>query len=166
MVSPDSAAKLQRPVGQFNTQAEADAACEVLRSIGLSTDRISILTQNLDPNPSMQQSQVGRSAVGGAIAGATYGAIVAVFLTLSAQYLPSATDITPASSPFLVGGICVLVGTAAGSLLAALAGNNIPHMNSHTDRESLTQTYIVMLDGTTDEAYRAKEALGQPKIQV
>jgi hypothetical protein len=165
MVNRNTETTLQRPVGTFNTQNEAETARQRLETAGFNQDQISIVLQDADPNPSMQNSQVGRSAIGGAIAGSALGAIVATLLKLTTQYLPDVGETAPTASSG-VAVICVIVGIAAGSLIAALAGNNAPHAQSGTDRESLTQCYIVMLDGTKEEAVRATETLGQPEIRV
>ncbi|MBD2460920.1 hypothetical protein H6G89_07670 [Oscillatoria sp. FACHB-1407] len=166
MVDQNTATTLQRPVGVFHTQAEIQAARHTLETQGFSQDQISVVTQDSDPNPSMQQSQVGRSAIGGAIAGSVLGALVGTFFSLTSRYLSTTDGATPASSFSWVTGICVVVGLVAVGLMAALAGNNVPHTVSGGNRESLTRIYIVMLNGTAEEAYRAKEALGQPDIQV
>ncbi|MDX2213917.1 MAG: general stress protein [Oculatellaceae cyanobacterium bins.114] len=166
MVNQNTTQKLQRPVGTFQTQEEIQVAQNALEAKGFSQDHISIVVQDSDPNPTMQRSQVFRSAVGGAIAGSVFGSLIGAFFSLFSHYLNSTDGATPDVSTSFVTGICTLVGLVGGGLIAALAGNSVPHVGPASDRASLTRIYVLMLNGTADEAYQAKEALGQPEIQI
>ncbi|MBE9178410.1 hypothetical protein IQ268_07385 [Oculatella sp. LEGE 06141] len=154
----------RRAVGSFDSQQAAEAAQTQLQSAGFSPDHLSLTTQAIDPNPSSNQTQSGRSAGGGAIAGTLLGAMAGLLLSLAGQDFPG---LTPASfmqpSGFFIGVMLLAsgVGAAAGAALGGFSGLNAPASRQDPDRTRLSHKYLLAIEGTEPDVHKAEEIVRQ-----
>jgi hypothetical protein len=160
----------QQSVGMFTTQEAAEAGYQSLQAAGFPSDRLSIDTQVLDPNPRLRDTKASRGAGGGAIAGALFGALVGTLLvTISLNPVTSVAN-PAATQPLLsLFGIALAgagVGAVGGGLIGAFSGLNVPKDEMGVDRARLSHNYLVVLDGTPDDLTRAKDLLRQQGSQL
>jgi hypothetical protein len=150
----------------FRSAEAAEKAREQLLAAGFSPDRVSIQIQEISSEPPIAKTEAARSAKGGAIAGAVFGAFVSFLLVTVARSSPDSLPVVNfAPSQFLVGLIGAVAGAFAGSLIAALAGANVPKADERSDRESLSYPRLIMLEGTEEERIRAGKILEQKQVE-
>ena len=159
----------KRGVGKFSTEPEAKEAQKALQAAGFAPEQISIEIREIDPKPSIKDSQARKSAIGAAIAGAVLGSGFAVLVSLGAANSTAiGPDVSSHSSTFTVllaiaGG---LVGALGFSLMGALSGGAAPKESAQADSETLSDNYLVVVRGTEAEVVRATEIMSQQGAKV
>lgn len=151
----------RQAVATYREQQAAQNAKQKLQEIGLSAEQIDIQFQALDPNPPIKQTQAKSSAAGGAIAGSLLGSIVALLLNFGALQAVQ----TPSGSLSAAIALGAGVGAAAGGLMGGLTGINVPGARTTEDRDRLTKRYMITVQGTEDEVFRATEFLRQNSVE-
>jgi hypothetical protein len=169
MTSQRSTGHLQQVVGTFQSQQAAEAAQQALQGAKFSPEQLSLETQVIDPNPTMDQSQARKGAGGGATAGALFGLMVGLLLSIGGQSLPGLTPASIAQPPGFFIAVALLasgVGAAGGALIGAFSGLNAPATSQHGDRARLSHNYLLTVQGNETEVLKAEEILRQQGGQV
>lgn len=156
----------QSIVSGFRSAEDAEKARHHLVAAGFSPDRVTIQTQAISSEPPIAETAAVRSAKGGAIVGAVFGVFVSfLIVTIARGSSDSLPVVNIAPSQFWVGFIGGVGGAFAGGLIAALAGANVPKTNQNSDRESLSYTRFILLEGTEEEKRRAANLLEQKQVE-
>jgi hypothetical protein len=144
-------------VGIFDRREDAERAIDELHRIGFRDDQIGFAwrggdaTEVHDTTHIDTGSHAGEGAVGGMLAGAGIGGLVAAAASL----------LIPGFGPVLAGGILATVlggaavGAAAGGILGALVGMGVPEEEAHYYESEFNEGRILLTvkaDGRFDEA--------------
>jgi hypothetical protein len=114
-------------VGVFKERDEAERALAALQSAGFDDDQVGFAMRGGNPNDNTTMttdggSKAGEGAVGGLLAGAGIGGVIAAAAAL----------LIPGFGPVIAGGVLatvlggVAIGAAAGGILGALTGMGVP----------------------------------------
>jgi hypothetical protein len=155
--------------GVFTDPSAAEAANQALQAAGFAAERVSTEIQALDPNPTIRESKAKQSGKAGALAGGLFGAMVCTLLSYGGTSFPGDTPVSfiePGSTAWIVILIGTIAGAAGGGIIGGLSGNNVPNEAASVDRKSLSQKYLVKVEGTQTDLERAIEILRQQGSQV
>jgi len=143
-------------VGVFEHRDDAERAIEELHRAGFTDQQIGFIMRDGDKSVTHDvsttgESQAGEGAVGGMLAGAGIGGLIAAAASL----------LVPGFGPVLAGGILAAtlggaaIGAAAGGILGALVGMGVPEEEARyyeTEFQSGRMLVTVRADGRFDEA--------------
>lgn len=151
----------QRTSASFADQTVAEGARKALVDAGFSADQITIQPEVLDPEPHVEQTQAGRSSRGAALIGGLTGGVFGALIVLVATSIPNLPTIEAYGNAFrllvpLLGG---LVGAVGAGIVGGFAGVNAPRADAHTDRETLAQRYLVIVEADREKVQPAAEIL-------
>lgn len=148
------------PLAVFPDRAMAEAAHHALQNAGFSVDHLSLVAQEKAPSPPVEKTEAKRSAGGGAIAGAMFGAIAGLLLSVASTATLGTAALGPISN--LIGMVLAgsAIGAAGGGVIAALMGASVYQGESGLDYIEPVR-YLVFAAGSTEEVARAKEVLEQ-----
>jgi hypothetical protein len=139
----------------------AQSALTTLQSAGFPPEQFSLMPEELDPNPSINETEAVKGAGVGASSGAVLGGLVGGMIALgSTLAMESEFSATHLIGLILAGSG---VGAAAVSILGALTGANV-----HKGQEVTApiQQYVLVADITQDELIRAQTLLQDEGIAV
>lgn len=166
----------KRAVGVFSSRSEAEYALTELRDAGFKMDKVSVIAKDAERKGDIagvetQQGvgNINESAASGAMTGATMGGITGLIVGLGSLAIPGV-------GPILLAGEVVTtlaaaaagagIGAAAGGLLGALTGLGIPEELAQVYNKRISSgDYLVIVDGTEEEIYRAENTLRNRGIQ-
>jgi hypothetical protein len=150
----------QTPLAVFPDRATAESAHQALQNAGFSVDHLSLVAQDKAPSPPVEKIEAKRSAGGGAIAGAMFGAIAGLLLSVASTATLGTAAFGPLSN--LVGMVLAgsAIGAAGGGTIAALMGASVYKSEFRQDYIEPGQ-YLIFAEGNTEEVARAKHVLEQ-----
>lgn len=161
MTDLNTAAKFRGVAGTFDHLDDAQEVYNALLEAGISSEKLSLTSQSLDVEAPIQQTQAGKSALGGAIAGSLFGVIVCLFWSLLQADEPALSSAGPDFPPLLAIGVGGVVGSAAGGLIGAITGSFTLKPNAQTPSNQHRRTHSVLLEGTPEEVQQALAILEQ-----
>jgi hypothetical protein len=154
----------QYPVATFSQQEIAENAVKVLSQSNFAANRLVLLPQSLEP--AVNETRAAGSAKGGAIAGALTGAIAGLWFGYASLYGDLANAVVPVEQLIGLTLAGSGVGAAGGSLLAAITGSNVIKDNVGTNYSDQVQSYVIFLEGTSEEVAQAREILQAKGIDI
>jgi hypothetical protein len=167
----------KRAVGVFSSRRDAEHALTELRDAGFSMAKISIIAKDGDRNDQIAgvetQKRVGNKAdegaASGAVTGTVLGGITGLLVGLGTLAIPGVGPILLAgevASTLATAAAGAGIGAAAGGLLGGLVGLGVPEERAkiYSDRVS-GGDYLVIIDGSEEEMYRAESILQNRGIQ-
>jgi hypothetical protein len=153
----------QNTIAQSLDYQTAQLALSTLQKAGFPPEQFSVIPQALDPNSSLNETEVAKGAGMGAITGSIFGGLVGGLM----GYASSLAADSDLGSSHLLG--LVLAGSGIGalavSILGALTGGNV---RKDKDQEASTsvEQYIIIADITPDELGQAQMLLQENGIPV
>jgi hypothetical protein len=167
----------KRAVGVFSSRRDAEHALTELRDAGFNMGKISIIAKDGDRHDEIAgvetQKRVGNKAdegaATGAVTGTVLGGITGLLVGLGTLAIPGVGPILLAgeiASTLATAAAGAGIGAAAGGLLGGLAGLGVPEERAkiYSDRVS-SGDYLVIVDGSEEEIYRAESILQNRGIQ-
>lgn len=167
----------KRAVGVFSNRRDAEHALTELRDAGFNMAKISIITKDGDRNDKIAgmetQKRVGNKAdegaASGAVTGTVLGGITGLLVGLGTLAIPGVGPILLAgevASTLATAAAGAGIGAAAGGLLGGLAGLGVPEERAKIYSERVSSgDYLVIVDGSEEEMYRAETILQNRGIQ-
>lgn len=167
----------KRAVGLFSSRRDAEHALTELRDAGFNMGKISIIAKDGDRHDDIAgvetQKRVGNKAdegvATGAVTGTVLGGITGLLVGLGTLAIPGVGPILLAgevASTLATAAAGAGIGAAAGGLLGGLAGLGVPEERAkiYSDRVN-SGDYLVIVDGSSEEIYRAESILQNRGIQ-
>ncbi|MGB7060029.1 MAG: hypothetical protein WBD58_20150 [Geitlerinemataceae cyanobacterium] len=169
--------KQVRAIGVFSKRSDAELALAELRNANFSMDRVSVIAQNKDGDPSLAGvktteeygNQADEGAKTGAATGGALGTLTGLLVGLGTLAIPGVGPImlagatATALATTLAGGA---IGAAAGGLLGGLVGLGIPEERARTYADRVSRgDYLVIIDGSPEEIRRAEAILSPRGIE-
>ena len=173
----DRAFSNKRAVGVFDSRSDLESALNELKRAGFPMDTVSVVAKDADRNDAIAgvdvSDRVGNKAdegaATGAVTGGALGGLTGLLVGLGALAIPGIGPVmlagatATAIATTISGGA---IGAAAGSLLGALVGLGIPEARARAYNERISQgSYLVIVDGTSDDVRRAETILSNRGIQ-
>ncbi|MBW4623298.1 MAG: hypothetical protein KME17_28560 [Cyanosarcina radialis HA8281-LM2] len=161
----ESANKVERTVGAFQTEAEAKSAYDDLQISGFPIEEVSLEAEELSIAPPLSWTKAGKSGKAGATIGGLIGLNAGLLLAAGAVTLADRPSTIPSFSPILVLLGSIIVGALAGGLIGALQGMSIrkPQMRN---QQSVLPIHAVTVTGTPAEATAAEEILHSHQVET
>lgn len=169
--------KDRRAIGVFSNRQDTEHALNELERSGFPMSKVSVIARNAARQDDIAgvdvSERVGNKAdegaASGAITGGTLGGITGLIVGLGSLAIPGvgpvvlAGEIATTLATTLAGGA---IGAAAGGLLGALIGLGIPEERARVYNDRVSRgDYLVIVNGTDDEIYRAQTILSNRGIQ-
>lgn len=157
-MNPSTESKI--PLAVFPDRTRAESAHQALQNAGFPADHLSLVVQEKTPSPPVEKTEARQSAGGGAIAGAMFGAIAGLLLSVVSTATLGTASFGPISN--LIGMVLAgsAIGAAGGGAIAALMGASVYKGESRQDYIEPAQ-YLIFAEGNTEEVARAKHVLEQ-----
>jgi hypothetical protein len=139
----------------------AQSALTTLQSAGFPPEQFSLMPEELDPNPSVNETEAAKGAGIGATSGAVLGGLVGGMIALGSTLAMGSEFSTTHLIGLILAGSGV--GAVAVSILGALTGANV-----HKGQEVTApiQQYVLVADITQDDLIRAQTLLQEEGIAV
>ncbi len=160
--------KYQRAFGVFSNAADAEAAIQELKMLGLPMSQVSAIAQ--PPAQAEEGNKAQEGSTIGAIAGGTVGGVIGLVVGFGMMAaIPGFGPImligaaTTALATTLTSG---MIGATAGGLLGALVGYGIPEEQAvvYSDRIHRGE-YLMMIEGSEAEVRQAEAILNRWNVQ-
>jgi hypothetical protein len=151
----------QKTIGLFSDLNTAENALNELLKAGFSQEKFSLIPQTSDPHPPIQDTEAGKSAKVGAIAGTAGGALLGFLLgyisleSFDMDYVDPFTHLLGVS---LAGSA---IGAAYTTIIGALAGANVHKGLVEPRYGDAATNYLIIAEGTSEELIRAQAILQQ-----
>lgn len=146
-------------VGLFDRTLPAEDAIQELQKAGFDRDDISLLTKEEPGKEADAEGKDASGVVAGAGAGAVIGGVAGLAAGLGALAIPGIGPVV-AAGPLAVAIGSASVGAAAGGVIGALTGMNIPENDAHYYAEGIRRGGALVVVRTDDEhAGRAVDIL-------
>lgn len=149
----------RQPVGLFDTLKGAESALGALQEAGFSTDQLSLVSQQLNPLPRLEETEASESAKKGAIAGAVLGGLVGFLLGYVSLTAVSAFTVDPTSRLLGMTLAGSGIGAVGSSLMGGLSGATVFKPQIEPDYIDLEQGYLIVVEGTTEELQQAEKII-------
>jgi hypothetical protein len=159
---PQLLAPHQSLLGSFPDASAAEAGMNALQQAGFDPEKLSIMSQSLEPNPPVLHTEAVRGAGGGALAGTVFGGLAGLLLGYMTAISPSLPQV--GSAQVLIGMVLAGagIGAAGGSLLGVISGARIPKSAETSEQKDRLGNYIIVAEQVTPEAVvQAKDLLKQ-----
>lgn len=168
---------LQRAVGVFSSQREAEAALQDLRASGFDMNRVSVIVRDAQDAGSMGGAEVrdrsgnkaDEGAATGAATGGALGALTGLLVGLGAVAIPGVGPVmlagatATALATTISGGV---IGAVGGGLIGALIGLGIPEERARHYSDRLHRgDYLVIVEGSEAEIRQAELTLNRHGLQ-
>lgn len=147
----------QTLIESFPDLATAEAAKSALCQANFPEDRLIISSQALQPGLSVKDTEAGRSAGGGAMAGAVFGSMAGILLGFMSAISPNVPQMDSVQAVVATALLGSGIGAAAGSLMGALSGSAVS--KAAVEPENAAHYVILMEQTTQEEVERAKQVL-------
>ena len=156
----------QRVIAVYDSVSKVKEALHVLKQNGFPTDRVSLITQNREIEKELHRSidNAENAAQLGAVTGGSLGWVIGVLAGAAVVWIPGVGPglaVGHLASTALLGGIeGVVAGATGGGVLVTLVDWGISRQHIRKYEKQLKDgNYLLMVDGSSKEAARAKNIL-------
>ncbi|MDZ4878002.1 MAG: hypothetical protein CLLPBCKN_007437 [Chroococcidiopsis cubana SAG 39.79] len=152
-------------IAVYDSVSKAKEALHLLEQNGFPIDCLTLITQNREIEKELHHptDNAGNAAKLGAVAGGSLSWVIGVLAGAAVVWIPGVGPglaVGHLASTALRGGIEVVVASATGGVLVTLVdwGISQQHLRKH-EKKLRDGNYLLMVDGSTKEAVRAKNIL-------